>query len=247
MENPIALIGEYVIFLRKTFRPPVKHSVFLADISKQMVTLGYGSIGIIVVISVFMGAVITIQTATNLENPFIPDYLIGLASRDSMLLEFSSTIVCLILAGKIGSNIASEIGTMRITEQIDALEVMGIAPEQHVVLPKIIAGVLLSPLFFTLSAFVGVIGGLVVAMFSGIISKNAYLYGIQFDLKTFYIGYSLIKIALFMFIITSLSAFYGFSVKGGALDVGKASTKAVVSCSVVILLFNLLLSYLILL
>lgn len=245
--KPLSLIGDYVVFIGRTFRRPVKHGVFFEDISKQLVTLGYGSIGIIAIISLFMGAVITIQTATNLENPFLPKYLIGLVSRDTMLLEFSSTIACLILSGKVGSNISSEIGTMQITEQIDALEVMGIPPEQHVVLPKVIAGVLLSPVFFTVSAFIGIFGGWMVGEFSGIILTSDYIYGLQYMFNPFFVTYSLVKIAIFMFIITSVSAFYGYNVRGGALDVGKSSTKAVVTSSIIILLFNLLLSYIMLL
>lgn len=193
-----------------------------------------------------MGVVITLQTAYNIENPFIPLYLIGLGTRDSMILEFSSTICGLILAGKVGSNIASEIGTMRVTEQIDALEVMGINSANHLILPKIIAAVFINPFLTIISIFVGIFGGWLSGVLSGAVSSENYIYGVQYAFEPFYVTYSLIKTLFFAFIITSVSSYEGFFCSGGALEVGKASTKAVVYSSLIILLFNVILTQLLL-
>ena len=186
--------------------------------------------------------VITIQMALNLESPFIPKYLIGYAARESMLLEFSSTVVALILAGKVGSNIASEIGTMRITEQIDALEIMGVNSASYLILPKIVSTVFFFPFLTILSMIIGVAGGYVVSILTGAVNPDSYIIGIQYDFKPFYITYSLIKSSTFAFIITSISGFYGYYADGNSLEVGRASTKAVVVSSIVILIFNLILT-----
>ncbi len=212
----------------------------------EIYSLGVNSLGIVAVISVFMGMVVTIQTAFNLENPLIPSYLIGLSTRDSMMLEFSSTIVGLILAGKVGSNIASEIGTMRVTEQIDALEIMGVNPASFLVLPKILAFMFIFPFLVIVSIFIGVGGGWIIAFATDVISLTDYVYGIQYAFNPFYITYSIIKSLIFAFLITSLSGYYGYYASGGALEVGRASTKAVVYSSVLILLFNYIITQLLL-
>ena len=193
-----------------------------------------------------MGAVITLQTAYNTENPIYPTYLIGLGCRDSIILEFSSTISALILAGKVGSNIASEIGTMRVTEQIDALEMMGVNSASYLILPKIIATLLFNPFLTLLSIFIGIIGGWAAGTFSGVVTSEDFIYGIQYAFIPYYIVYSLIKTLFFAFIMTSVSAFQGYYVDGGSLEVGRASTKAVVFSSVLILLFNVILTQLLL-
>ena len=239
-------IGEYILFLGKVMSRPEKWRIFYRDTIKEIDKLGINSIVIVAIISAFMGAVITIQTAYNTENPILPDYLIGLAARDSILLEFSSTIVALILAGKVGSHIASEIGTMRVTEQIDALEIMGVNSASHLVLPKITATFLFNPFLCILSNAVGILGGLVVGSLTGAISSQQYIEGILFAFTPYYVFYGIIKTVVFAFIITSVSAFQGYYVSGGSLEVGRASTKAVVSSSVVILLFNLILTQLLL-
>ena len=182
------------------------------------------------------------QMGLNLESPFIPKYLIGYAARESMLLEFSSTVVALILAGKVGSNIASEIGTMRITEQIDALEIMGVNSASYLILPKIVSTVFFFPFLTILSMIIGVAGGYVVSILTGAVNPDSYIIGIQYDFKPFYITYSLIKSSTFAFIITSISGFYGYYADGNSLEVGRASTKAVVVSSIVILIFNLILT-----
>ena len=239
-------IGFYFLFLGKVFTRPEKMWIFYRETVKEIEKLGVNSIGIIAIISAFMGAVITIQTAYNTENPFLPSYLIGVAARDSILLEFSSTIVALILAGKVGSNIASEIGTMRVTEQIDALEIMGVNSANYLVLPKITALVLFNPFLTILSIGVGIFGGWIVGSFAGVVTTQEYIDGIQYVFYPFYITYAIIKTVVFAFIITSISAFYGYYVDGGSLEVGRSSTKAVVYSSVVVLLFNLILTQLLL-
>jgi phospholipid/cholesterol/gamma-HCH transport system permease protein len=239
-------IGRYTKLLAKVFSKPEKSSVFIKQIFHEIDSIGINSIGIVMVISVFMGATITLQSAYNLENPFIPLYLIGLGTRDTMILEFSSTIVGLILAGKVGSNIASEIGTMRVTEQIDALEIMGINSANHLILPKIVAAIFINPFLTIISVFVGVFGGYLAGIFSGVVTTSDYVYGIQYAFTPYYIVYALIKTVFFAFIITSVSSYHGYYCSGGALEVGKSSTKAVVFSSLIILLFNVILTQLLL-
>ncbi len=239
-------IGRYFVLLSKVFSKPEKHNIFIRLIIREMNSLGINSIGIVVIISVFMGAVITLQTAYNLENPLIPAYLIGLTARDSMILEFSSTIVGLILAGKVGSSIASEIGTMRITEQIDALEIMGVNSANYLILPKIVAAVLINPFLTIISIFVGITGGYLASVFTGAVAPASYIQGLHYAFIPFYITYTLVKTVFFAFIITSVPAYHGYYSSGGALEVGRSSTMAVVYSSVLILLFNVLLTQLLL-
>ncbi len=239
-------IGRYFVLLNKVFSKPEKHKIFVRLIIREMNSLGINSIGIVVIISVFMGAVITLQTAYNLENPLIPAYLIGLTARDSMILEFSSTIVGLILAGKVGSSIASEIGTMRITEQIDALEIMGVNSASYLILPKIVAAVLINPFLTIISIFVGIFGGYLASVFTGAVAPASFIQGLHYAFIPFYITYTLIKTVFFAFIITSVPAYHGYYSSGGALEVGRSSTMAVVYSSILILLFNVLLTQLLL-
>ncbi len=215
-------------------------------VSEEIEQIGMDSIWIVSIVSVFMGAVLTLQVAINFEAPYIPKYLIGLSARDTMILEFSSTIICLILAGKVGSNIASEIGTMRITEQIDALEIMGINSANYLILPKIIAAVISFPVLNLLSTILGIAGGYLVAAATDVVSIYDYVYGLNYLFVPFYVTYSLIKICVFSVIITSVSSFQGYYTSGGALEVGKSSTRAVVYSIILILLFNLILTQLLL-
>jgi phospholipid/cholesterol/gamma-HCH transport system permease protein len=239
-------LGHYFLLLQKVFSRPEKPSVYYKQTMREFVFLGLNSIGIIAIISFFMGAVITLQTAYNTENPIYPKYLIGLGCRDSIILEFSSTVAALILAGKVGSNIASEIGTMRVTEQIDALEIMGVNSASYLILPKIIATVLFNPFLTLMSIAIGIFGGWVAGTFLGVITSEDFIYGIQYSFIPYYITYSIIKTLFFAFIITTVSAFQGYYVDGGSLEVGRASTKAVVFSSVLILLFNVILTQLLL-
>ena len=239
-------LGQYYILMGKVFAKPEKHKLYYRQFIKEVMSLGVSSLGIVAIISAFMGAIITIQTAYNIQNPLLPNYLIGVAARDSIILEFSSTIVGLILAGKVGSSIASELGTMRVSEQIDALEIMGVNSAGYLILPKILAAVFFNPFLTLMSMTVGIIGGWAVGSYVGVINTQQYIYGIQYGLTLYYISYSVTKAAVFAFIITSIAAYYGYNVEGGSTEVGRASTKAVVYSSVVILLFNLLLTQLIL-
>jgi phospholipid/cholesterol/gamma-HCH transport system permease protein len=234
------------MLLGKVFSRPEKTHIYYKQTVKEVISLGIRSIGIVTIISFFMGAVITLQTAYNTENPIYPTYLIGLGCRDSILLEFSSTIVALILAGKVGSNIASEIGTMRVTEQIDALELMGVNSASYLILPKIVATLLFNPLLTLISIIVGIVGGWIAGTASGVITSQDFIYGIQYSFIPYYVTYAIIKTLFFAFIITSISAYQGYYVEGGSLEVGRASTKAVVYSSVTLLLFNVILTQLLL-
>ena len=246
MINFLTQLGRYVLLLKKVFSKPEKPAIYYKQTMHEMIYLGINSIAIVTIISFFMGAVITLQTAYNTENPIYPTYLIGLGCRDSILLEFSSTIVALILAGKVGSNIASEIGTMRVTEQIDALEMMGVNSASYLILPKIIATFIFNPFLNLISIIVGIIGGWLAGTLTGVITSEDFIYGLQYAFIPYYVTYSMIKTVIFAFIITSVSAFHGYYVEGGSLEVGRASTKAVVYSSVIVLLFNVILTQLLL-
>ena len=244
--NFLSSIGKYTLFITRVFSKPEKWNIYANRTVFEIEKLGINSIGIVAIISVFMGAVITLQTAYNTSSPLLPTYIIGVAARDSIILEFSSTIVALILAGKVGSNISSEIGTMRITEQIDALEIMGVNSAGFLAMPKIIATMLFFPILTIFSIFVGISGGWLVGEFTGVITTMEYIKGIQWGFTPFYVTYSLIKSVVFAFIITSVASYHGYNVKGGSLEVGKASTKAVVVSSILVLLFNLVITQLLL-
>lgn len=231
-----------MILMGRVFSRPEKPKIYLQQTLREIETLGLNSVGIVIIISIFIGAVITLQTRYNLESSWIPLYLIGLTARDTLLLEFSSTMVGLILAGKVGSNIASEIGTMRITEQIDALEMMGINSASYLILPKILASMIFNPFLTLISMFVGLIGGWLAVVFTGALPTADYIYGIQYLFIPFYITYALVKTVVYAFIITSVSAFYGYNVQGGALEVGRSSTRGVVYSSILILLADLVLT-----
>lgn len=239
-------IGEYFMLLRKVFAKPEKHSIYYRQFIREVVNLGVSSIGIVAIVSAFMGAVITIQTAYNVQNPLLPPYLIGLAARDSILLEFSSTMVALILAGKVGSSIASELGTMRVTEQIDALEIMGVNSASYLILPKILAAVFFNPFLAMISMTIGIFGGWAVGTTVHAITTEQYITGIQYSFNPYYVTYSIIKTVVFAFIITSIASYYGYNAKGGSIEVGQSSTRAVVYSSVLVLMFNLILTQLLL-
>jgi len=242
----LSIFGRYVIFMSRVFSRPEKARIYVRQTFVEMESLGFNSVGIVIIISLFIGAVITLQTRYNLENPLLPLYIIGLTARDTMLLEFSSTMVGLILAGKVGSNIASEIGHMRITEQIDALEIMGVNSASYLVLPKLIATMFFNPFLTAISMSVGLFGGWMACIITGALSSADYLYGIQYYFIPFYIVYALIKTVFYAFIITSVSAYQGYYVKGGALEVGRASTRGVVYSSILILMTDVILTQLML-
>lgn len=234
------------MFMCQVLRTPDKWKVFFKQLLFEISNLGVDSIPLVVIISIFIGAVIAIQMTINIVSPLIPSYSTGLATREILLLEFSSTMMCLILAGKVGSSIASEIGTMRVTEQIDAMDIMGINSANFIVLPKMVGFVLFVPVLCILSMFVGLWGGWLVAEFTDMITVENYVYGIQSFFNEWYVWYGIIKTVVFAFIISTVAAFYGYYVKGGSLEVGKASTDAVVVSSILILLADVILTKLLL-
>jgi phospholipid/cholesterol/gamma-HCH transport system permease protein len=238
--------GQYFVLLSKVFAKPEKYLLYYRQTIREVEKIGLNSFGIVVIISIFVGAVITIQTNYNFENPLLPRYLVGVTVRDSLLLEFSSTMVALILAGKVGSSIASEIGTMRVSEQIDALEIMGVNSASYLILPKIVAAMFFFPILSLLSMFVGIFGGYLTCLLTDLVSPSDYIYGIQYAFYPHYIGYSVTKVVFYAFIIVTMSAYQGYFAKGGALEVGQGSTKAVVYSSIVVLFANLILTKLIL-
>lgn len=244
--SSLTTLGEYCTFMWRVFSLPEKWKVFFRRTFGEMSKLGMGSIPLVLIISIFIGAVITIQMEKNTSSPLIPSYSVGLATREIILLEFSNSILCLILAGKVGSNIASEIGTMRVTEQIDALEIMGVNSRSYLVLPKVIGFVLFMPVLAVLCMVTSLVGGFFVAAFTDIIPVSRYVYGLQAYFTEWYVWYGLIKSIVFAYIIASVTAFYGYNVRGGALEVGKASTKGVVTSSILILLFDVILTKLML-
>ncbi len=242
ISSSLATFGRYCLFMRRVFSKPEKWGVFgkrtVAEISK----LGVDSIPLVLIISLFIGAVITIQMQLNISSPLIPKYSVGLATRDIVLLEFSNSILCLILAGKVGSNIASEIGTMRVTEQIDALEIMGVNSSCYLVLPKVVAFVFFIPVLVIICMGTAFVGGYLVTIVTDLVPTSTYIYGLQALFIEWYVWYALIKALVFAFIIASVASFYGYYVKGGALDVGKASTNGVVASSILILFFDVILT-----
>lgn len=242
----LELCGQYFILMRKVFSRPDRMPVFWKQLLVETEKLGMSSIAIVAIISIFIGAVIALQSSLNLGNPFIPKMYVGYMTRETMVLEFSSTMIALILAGKIGSNIASEIGSMRITEQIDAMEIMGVNSANYLILPKIIASTVFNPFLMLLSFIVGLFGGWLIVSLTGIITITQYLDGLQLEFKPHYITYSMMKMAAFSFVITSVASFFGYHAYGGSLDVGRSSTRAIVACCVIILIANLILTQLLL-
>ena len=240
-------IGGYILFMRQVFSKPEKMRVYWRLYFREIDDLGVSSLGIIAFISFFVGAVVSLQMAYNMgDNPFIPLYYIALATRESIILEFSPTMISIVLAGKVGSYVASSIGTMRVTEQIDALDVMGVNSISFLVAPKIAAAISFFPVLIILSMFLGITGGWFASVASGICTSHDYIMGLQMYFNPFYVTYALIKTIVFAFVIVTIPSFYGFKVKGGALEVGRASTKAVVWTSISIILLNYILTQLLL-
>lgn len=244
--NYLEHIGKYFIMLRRVFRRPQRSKVFYEALLKEIEDLGLKSLGIIMFISFFIGGVIALQTALNLDSPFIPDSLIGFAAKRSIILEFAPTFCSIILAGKVGSYIASSIGTMRVTEQIDALEVMGINSLNHLVLPKILATIFFYPFLISLGMFLGIFGGWVSGVLSGLFSGADYIEGIQTDFNSFLLIYAIIKTLIFAFLIATVPSYHGYYVKGGSIAVGKASTQAVVWTTILIVISNYFLTQMLL-
>lgn len=240
------LFGQYTLFLIGLFSRPERFKVFLKQTLHEMNSIGVGSFGIISLISIFTGAVSTVHIGYQLVSGLVPDYLIGRIVRDSNILEFSPTITCLVLAGKVGSSIASEIGTMKVTEQIDALEIMGVNSANYLVLPKIVAGALTIPVLVVYAMGLSLIGGAISGELSGIINLDFYIKGLRSDFIPFSVTFAMIKSFTFALIITSISSFHGYKTEGGALEVGQSSTKAVVYSCMGIIFFDYIISQLLL-
>ncbi len=241
--NAIASFGKYLDFMGKTFSMPERMRMFMKQYVKEMVGLGVDSIAIVLLISFFIGAVICIQIKLNIQSPWMPTFVTGYTTREIMLLEFSSSIMCLILAGKVGSNIASEIGTMRVTQQIDALEIMGVNSASYLVLPKVVGLMTMIPFLVIFSMTAG-FGGAYASAYMGILSPDDLTTGMLYEFNQWFVWTSIIKSIVFAFIISSVSAYYGYFVEGGSYDVGKASTNAVVTSSMLVLFTDIFLTQL---
>jgi phospholipid/cholesterol/gamma-HCH transport system permease protein len=241
----LAAIGRYMIMLNEVFKKPTKKSIMKSLIYKEIDELIFGSLGIVIFISFFIGGVVAIQTALNLENPLIPKSLIGFATRQSVILEFAPTLTSIVLAGKIGSFITSSIGTMRVTEQIDALEVMGVNPLNYLVYPKIIA-LLMYPFIIAIAMYMGVLGGYSAINIAELSTSTDFIEGIRLDFDPYHVTYAFIKTIVFAFLLATIPSYHGYYMKGGALDVGKASTTAFVWTTIVIIVMNYVLTQLIL-
>ncbi|MFE3848113.1 MULTISPECIES: MlaE family ABC transporter permease [Flavobacterium] len=241
----ITQIGRYCLMLKEIFNKQTKWSVMKNLIFKEIDDLIIGSLGIVAFISFFVGGVVAIQTALNLTNPLIPKYLIGFATRQSIILEFAPTFISIVMAGKMGSFITSSIGTMRVTEQIDALEVMGVNSLNYLVFPKIMA-LLLYPFLIGIAMFLGILGGYIASVYGGFGSGAEFVDGIQRDFLPFHIAYAFIKTFIFALLLATIPSFHGYYMKGGALEVGKASTVSFVWTSVTIILMNYILTQLLL-
>ncbi|MDL2266120.1 ABC transporter permease [Parabacteroides sp. OttesenSCG-928-G07] len=246
MNKALHSLGEYVLLMKKSITLPQKWNMFFKQLIKEIYKLGVDSLWIVIIISLFIGTVIAIQISLNIESPLIPKFTIGYTTREIILLEFSSSIMCLILAGKVGSNIASEIGTMRVTEQIDAMEIMGVNSANFLIFPKITGLMIFIPVLVVFSMFTGIIGGIGASYVVDGMTPASFEYGLQFYFNQFYVWYSIIKSIIYAFIIASIASYFGYNVKGGALEVGKASTNAVVMSSIMILLADVILTHLML-
>ena len=237
-------LGQYLVLMWRVFALPERFRMFWKQYVKEMAALGVDSIAIVLLISFFIGAVICIQIKLNIETAWMPKWVSGYVTREIMLLEFSSSIMCLILAGKVGSNIASELGTMRVTQQIDALEIMGVNSASYLILPKILGMLTMIPLLVVFSTTSGIVGAYATAYIGHILTSAHLTAGIQHEFTQWYFWMGVIKSVVFAFIISSVSAYYGYRVEGGSVEVGKASTNAVVSSSMLILFSDLFLTQL---
>lgn len=242
IKKGLILIGEYFMFLSKVFAKPIKWKLFFKKLIDEMYTMGVGSLPIVLVVAVVMGAVVTLQTGLQIESNWVPKWTVGFTARTSIIMEFCPTIMSLLLIGNLGSRITAEIGGMRVTEQIDALDVMGINSSSFLVLPKIIALLIVNPTLIILSMFCALSGGYIVSLLSPVVAPHDYVDGITSFFRMYDVYYSLIKTFVFAFVIGSVSSFYGYRIEGGALELGKASTNAVVSSSFIVLILNLVIT-----
>ncbi len=238
--------GRYVLLIKNAFAIPEKFRVYWKEISREMVSQGVGSLPIVMIIMLFMGAVTAVQTAYQLLSGLIPLSVIGQITRDGTILELGPTITMLVLAGRVGSNIASQIGTMRVTEQIDALEIMGVNAKGYLVMPKILAGITMLPLVCIIGIAMGNLGGYLACTLTGIVSPTGYITGLLEDYNPFILTVAIIKLFINSFIITSVSSYQGFYTTGGAIEVGQSSTRAVVFSCILVLLADYVIAQLLL-
>ncbi len=236
--------GRYLLLMGRTFSRPERMRMFMKKYVQEMSALGVDSIGIVLLISFFIGAVICIQMKLNIQSPWMPRWVSGYTTREIMLLEFSSSIMCLILAGKVGSNIASELGTMRVTQQIDALEIMGVNSANYLILPKILGLITIMPFLVIFSSATGIVGAYATSYIGHILPPDDLTAGLQHDFVPWFLWMSILKSLVFAYIIASVASFFGYTVEGGSVEVGKASTNAVVSSSVLILFSDVFLTQL---
>jgi phospholipid/cholesterol/gamma-HCH transport system permease protein len=241
--NFFSTIGSYLLMMKGMFTKPENLKMYWKELMHQSVEIGMGALGIVAVISVFMGAVSAVQTAYQLTSPILPKETIAQIVRDTVILEFAPTLVCIVLAGVIGSKIAGELGNMRVSEQIDALEIMGINTRSYLVMPKILAALITIPLLVVLAMVLGIYGGLVAGTLGGIISADTYDKGLLENFVPKNVWFALAKAYTFAFIISSVSSYYGYNVKGGALEIGRASTTAVITSCILILFADYVLAY----
>lgn len=244
--GPLFHIGRYVLMVKRSIAKPEKAIMYWKETLRQMYNIGVGSVVIILLISFFIGAVSSFQFAYNLSKSMVPMYYVGYVVKESMILELAPTVSCLILSGKVGSNLASELGTMRLTEQIDAYEIMGVNTFSYLIGPKILAAVTMVPFLVTIAAITGIWGGMISGSLSGYVSSNDYLQGVLMTFVAKNIVVMLVKAAVFGFLLTSISCYQGFYAHGSALEIGKASTTAVVLSCVMVLFADLVLAWLLL-
>lgn len=237
-------LGKFVIFIGQLFVRRESFSTYVTRVIDESIKVGFNSVFIVAIVSAFIGAVTTVQTAYNLVSPLIPDSTIAWVVRDMTLLELAPTITAIVYAGKVGSNIAGELGTMRITEQIDALEVMGINATSYLVFPKILGSILMFPILVILSAFISIYSGYLTALTTGVISGTDYLIGIQIEFLPFSVVFALIKAVVYGFLVAAISSYQGFFTSGGALEVGQSSTSAVTNSCIAVLAADFFLAYL---
>ena len=242
LRQALATFGEYLIFLRQVFSKPAKWSVFLKKWVFEMDAMGIGSMLIVSIVSLAMGSVITMQTALQIESGWSPSWTVGFVARTSIVMELCPTIISLLLVGNLGSRITAEIGSMRVTEQIDALEVMGINPASHLVLPKVLASIIVNPVLCVFSIAFALFGGFLTVWITGCISTYNFMDGLTYCFRVYDVVYALTKTCIFAFIMSTVASFYGYRIEGGALELGKASTQAIVVSSFIILVLNVVIT-----
>lgn len=239
-------LGRYVLLMQRAFARPQKGRLFWRNTLQNVYSLGFSSIPLVLIISLFIGALLVLQIRLNIDSPWLPRFAIGYATREVILLEFSTTIVCVVLAGKVGSNIASEIGTMRVTQQIDALDVMGVNSANYIILPKIVGFMAFIPVIVVFSVAAALFGAVAICKLTHILPVDTLMVGLQYEFVEWYVWSGFIKALVFAFLISSVSSYFGYMVQGGSVDVGKASTNAVVYSSIFILFADILLTALLL-